>query len=98
MKFEYQVWRLRPECRGAARDINNLAQTHILIADGVFAELPPDFDADVFAEVLTMKRQVEAVADGLELDFGDIIVYRGRAYSVDVGRVVSIGNVDNPPT
>ena len=91
MKFEYQVWRLRPECRGAARDINNLAQTHILIADGVFAELPPDLDADVFAEVLTMKRQVEAVADGLELD-------RGRAYSVDLGRVVSIGNVDNPPT
>jgi hypothetical protein len=38
-----------------------------------------------------MKRQVEAVADGLELD-------RGRAYSVDLGRVVSIGNVDNPPT
>ena len=91
MKFEYQVWRLRPECRGAAPDINNLAQTHILIADGVFAELPPDLDADVFAEVLTMKRQVEAVADGLELD-------RGRAYSVDLGRVVSIGNVDNPPT
>jgi hypothetical protein len=91
MKFEYQVWRLRPECRGAARDINNLAQTHILIADGVFAELPPDLDADVLAEVLTMKRQVEAVADGLELD-------RGRAYSVDLGRVVSIGNVDDPPT
>jgi hypothetical protein len=72
MKFEYQVWRLRPECRGAAPDINNLAQTHILITDGVFAELPPDLDADVFAEVLTLKRQVEAVADGLELDLGDI--------------------------
>ena len=48
--------------------------------------------------MLTMQHQVEAVADGLELDLGDIIVYRGRAYSVDLGRVVSIGNVDNPPT
>ena len=62
MKFEYQVWRLRPECRGAAPDINNLAHTHILIADGVFAELPADLDADVL-DILTMDRHVEAIAD-----------------------------------
>jgi hypothetical protein len=94
MKFQCQVWRPRPEIRGAAPDTNALADTHILIADDVRAESPADLDADVTAVMLTNNRHVEAVADALELAIGDIIVCSGRAYSVDWDKVVFIGTCD----